>query len=210
MFQYRHNALSNRRIDPSPANIIDLYILTKEYETSYRTWALNNNGTATEPARPTSEELRLQFETLENYKSVSDALIYNSAKFKPLFGTAASPELRATFKVIKNPAVNLSDSEIRTQVLRYINLFFAEGNWDFGDTFYFTELATYIQQSLAPNISSIVIVPAGTGQIYGSLHEIGSESDEILISVATVDNIEIIPSITAAQLGFSGTATITN
>jgi hypothetical protein len=198
LFQYRHNAPGNRRIDPSPANIIDLYVLTKEYESSYRTWAINNIGS--EPASPTAEELKLQFSSLEDYKCVSDSLVYNSAKFKPLFGSKASSNLRATFKVIKNSGLSLSDSEIRSQVLRHINLFFAEGNWDFGDTFYFTELSTYIQQAMVPNISSIIIVPENAEQSYGSLQQISSQPDEILISVATVDNIEIISSITASQL----------
>lgn len=203
-FQYRHNALNSRRIDPSPSNLIDLYILTKNYETDYRVWASNtSNNLLEEPTRPTSEELRLQFSRLEDYKSVSDALIYNSAKFKPLFGPRASPELQATFKVVKNSGVNLSDSEIRTQVLKYINNFFTSGNWDFGDTFYFTELATYIQQSMAPNISSIIIVPNSTDQIFGSLQQIGSEANEILISVATIDNIEVISGITSTKLGAS-------
>ena len=206
-FQYRHNALNSRRIDPSPSNLIDLYILTKGYETDYRIWASNASANGQdEPQRPTSEELKLQFSTLEDYKSVSDALIFNSAKFKPLFGPKASPELQATFKVIKNAGINLSDSEIRTQVLKYINNFFTSGNWDFGDTFYFTELATYIQQSMAPNISSIIIVPNSTGQIYGSLQQIGSEANEILISVATIDNIEIISGITSTKLGANSNA----
>lgn len=206
-FQYRHNALNSRRIDPSPSNLIDLYILTKNYETDYRVWATNtSNNLIDEPVRPTSEELRLQFSKLEDYKSVSDALIYNSAKFKPLFGSRASPELQATFKVVKNTGINLSDSEIRTQVLKYINNFFTSGNWDFGDTFYFTELATYIQQSMAPNISSIIIVPNSTDQIFGSLQQIGSEANEILISVATIDNIEVISGITSTKLGANSNA----
>ena len=205
-FQYRHNAPGSRRIDPSPNNLIDMYILTKEYETSYRTWVLDTTGTLAEPTRPDSESLRLSFNDLENYKSISDAIIYNSAKFKPLFGNKAAPELQATFKVIKNPSVNLSDSEIRSQVLASINNYFATNNWDFGETFYFTELATYVQQGLAPAISSMIIVPNSTNQIYGSLQQISSQPDEILISAATVQNIEIISSITAAQLNLQNLA----
>lgn len=199
-FQYKHNAPGSRRIDPSPSNLIDLYVLTKEYETEYRAWALDSTGTVQEPEKETGESLKLAFGDLENYKSVSDAIIYNAAVFKPLFGSKARPELQATFKIIKNSNINLTDSEIRSQVLAYINAFFAVGNWDFGETFYFTELATYIQQGLAPNISSIIIVPNSTSQTYGSLQQINSEPNEILISCATVENIEIISAITAAQL----------
>ena len=199
-FQYKHNSPGNRRIDPSPANLIDLYVLTKAYETSYRAWALDTTGTIAKPDQPTSEDLRLAFNDLENYKTVSDAIIYNSGNFKPLFGNKAKPELQATFKVIKNSNVVASDSEIRSQIISYINTFFATSNWDFGETFYFTELATYIQQAMAPNVSSIVIVPNSASQIYGSLQQISTNPDEILISCATVNNIEVISSITAAQL----------
>jgi hypothetical protein len=177
-----------------------MYILTKDYESEYRAWALDTTGTITEPDQPTSETLRLDFGDLDNYKSVSDAIVYNSAKFKPLFGNKAVPELQATFKVIKNSNINLSDSEIRSQVLAYINSFFSTTNWDFGETFYFTELSTYIQQSMAPMVSSIIIVPNSSSQVYGSLQQISSQPDEILISCATVQNIEIISAITAAQL----------
>ena len=199
-FQYRHNAPGSRRIDPSPSNLIDMYILTKEYETSYRAWILDNTGTVSEPEMPTATQLKISFSDIEQFKSVSDSIIYNSAKFKPLFGNKAAPELQATFKVIKNQNINLSDTEIKSRVISFINVFFSSGNWDFGETFYFTELATFIQQSLAPNISSIIIVPNSVGQAYGSLQQIGSEPNEILISCATVDNIQIISSITASQL----------
>jgi len=205
-FQYRHNAPASRRLDPSPNNIIDMYILTKEYETLYRAWALDNTGQVIEPSRPDSETLRLNFNGLENFKSVSDAIIYNSAKFKPLFGNKARPELQATFKVIKNANLNLSDSEIRSQVLASINNYFASNNWDFGETFYFTELATFVQQGLAPAINSIIIVPNSESQTYGSLQQISSQPDEILISVATAQNIEVISSITAAQLNLENQA----
>ena len=199
-FQYRHNAPGNRRIDPSPSNLIDMYILTKEYETSYRSWILDNTGTVTEPEEPTATQLKISFSDIEEFKSVSDSIIYNSAKFKPLFGIKAQSELRATFKVIKNQNINLSDTEIKSRVISFINVFFSSGNWDFGETFYFTELATFIQQSMAPNISSIVIVPNSSSQVYGSLQQITSAPNEILISCATVEDVQIISSITASQL----------
>lgn len=199
-FQYRHNAPGNRRIDPSPSNLMDMYILTKEYETGYRAWILDNTGTVSEPEMPTATQLKIAFSDVEKFKSVSDSIIYNSAKFKPLFGNKAAPELQATFKVIKNANINLSDTEIKSRVISYINLFFSSGNWDFGETFYFTELATFIQQSMAPNVSSIIIVPNNSSQVYGSLQQIGSEPNEILVSCATVENVQIISSITAAQL----------
>ena len=204
-FQYKHNAPSTSRIDPSPNNLIDMYILTTAYENDYRAWILDTTGTVSEPQKPNAEELRVSFSNLEKYKSVSDAIIYSNATFKPLFGSKAPTELQATFKVVKNSNVVLSDTEISTRVLTYINAFFDTRNWDFGDTFYFTELATYVQQQLAPHVASIIIVPNSINQSYGSLQQITSAPNEILISAATVENIEVISAITAAQLNLQTT-----
>lgn len=201
-FQYRHNSPNYRRIDPSPNNIIDLYILTKSYETDYRAWLLDTTGTVSEPDKPTSEDLRISYgsgdNSLEKFKSVSDALIYNPSKFKPLFGAYAESNLQAMFKVVKNPSINISDSEIKSQVLAYINSYFDTANWDFGETFYFSELAAYLHSALSPSLSSIVIVP--NTDSYGNLQQISAAPDEILISCATVDNIQVISTISAAQL----------
>jgi hypothetical protein len=208
-FQYRHNSPNYRRIDPSPNNIIDLYILTKSYETDFRTWILDTTGKITQPTLPTGEDLRLEYgsgtNSLENFKSVSDALVYNPAKFKQLFGKKAHQSLQGTFKVVKNPAANISDSEIKAQVLAYINSYFDTANWDFGDTFYFSELAAYLHSALSPNLSSVIIVPSAATSVYGSLQQITAQPDEILISCATVDNIEVIDAITASQLNLQNT-----
>lgn len=205
-FQYKHNSPGNRRIDPSPNNIIDLYVLTKSYDETYRAWALDSTNTLTEPDLPTSQQLSNELNTLEDYKAVSDSLIYSPARFKLLFGNKASPELRAIFKIVKNSNITISDTEIRSQTVALINTFFSSENWEFGETFYFTELATYIQQGLAPNVSSIIIVPSSANQVYGSLQQITAQPDEILLSCATVENVEVITSITAAQLNLQNTA----
>ena len=142
IFQYRHNAPNNRRIDPSPNNIIDLFILTRQYEEDYSNWVSDVTGTVDEPAAPTSEELRIEFNDLNNSKMVSDTLIFISDAIKPLFGAEATTELQATFKVVKNPNLNISDSQVKSDLIAAINDYFNINNWDFGETFYFTELST--------------------------------------------------------------------
>jgi len=82
--------------------------------------------------------------------------------------------------------------------------FFALENWNFGETFYWSELSAYIMQSLAPDLHSIVLVPNSATDSFGSLFEVKSENDEIFISGATVDNVEIITAITAERLKASG------
>ena len=86
-----------------------------------------------------------------------------------------------------------------------INEFFALDNWDFGDSFYFTELAAYVHQQLAPDLLTLLIVPNQSGQSFGSLFQIDSAADEIFISGATVDDVSIISAVGANQLVASGT-----
>ena len=199
-FQYKHNSPSRNRIDPTPVNIIDLYLLTADYATTYINWLRDTTGTLTEPVAPTSSSLEIAYNTLNNYKAVSDSIIYNPAKFKPLFGAKADPSLQARFQVVINPAVSITPNEVKTQVINAINAYFDVSNWDFGDTFYFSELAAYLHSTLAPNIASVLIVPANDNLVFGNYFQINAEPWEIITSAATVDNIDIISAVTAAQL----------
>jgi hypothetical protein len=202
-FQYRHNSPNQRRIDPSPNNIMDLYILTKSYATDYTAWIQDTSNRLVEPIPPSSEELKSEFSSLENYKAISDTIIYNSAKFKPLFGSKAESNLRAKFKVVKNPNVIISDSDVKTSVIAAINNYFDINNWDFGETFYFSELSAYLHNTLTPNIASVIIVPGNTAISFGNMYQVNAQADEIIVSAATVDDVEIINSITAAQINQS-------
>jgi len=203
-FQYRHNSPNNRRIDPSPNNIIDLYILTQQYATDYLAWVQDTSGLISQPTAPTSEELDTNYSGLDNYKAISDTIIYNPAAFKPIFGAKADPTLQANFLVIKNPNVVVSDNEVQSQVIAAINTYFDIANWDFGETFYFSELAAYLHQQLVPNVASITIVPANQSSVFGSLMQVNCNINEIITSAATVQNVQIITAITAAQLNQTG------
>ena len=96
--------------------------------------------------------------------------------------------------------MSLTPNEVKTQVINAINTFFDISNWDFGDTFYFSELAAYLHATLVPNIASILIVPADKTLVFGNYFQINAEPWEIITSAATVDNIDIISAVTAAQL----------
>lgn len=207
-FQYRHNTPNYRRIDPSPNNIIDLYVLTKQYAADYVAWIQDTSGKVAEPSPLTGEELGVSYASLENYKSVSDSIIYNPAKFKPIFGDKAPISLQAKFKVVKNPNVVVGDNEIKSSVISAINTYFDINNWDFGETFYFSELAAYLHTQLQPNISSILIVPSSESSAFGSLLQINAAFNEIIISAATVNDVLIIPAITAAQLNQTGSVIV--
>jgi len=202
-FHYIHSADSNNRIDPSSTNIIDCYMLTRTYDTNYRNWL--DDELTDKPLPPSSDDLYKSYgQKLNNLKSISDEIIYHPVKYKVLFGNKADPDLRAVFKVVKNPDLVVNDNDVRTRVISAINQYFALENWEFGETFYFSELATYIMNSLSPDIVSVVIVPNQDYLYFGSLYEIKSESDEIFVSGATVDNVTIIDTITAAKLKSAG------
>jgi hypothetical protein len=201
-FQYKHHAGQDTRIDPSVSNIVDVYLLERTYDNLFRIW-LQDGGT--KPTTSTSDQLRINYSgTLNPLKSLSDQIIYHPVKYKILFGSNADEQLQATFKVVKNPKTNVSDAVIKTRVIAAINEFFALDNWDFGDSFYFTELAAYIHNELAPDLLTAVIVPNQSGQSFGSLFQIDSAADEIFISGATVDDVSIITALGANQLAASG------
>jgi len=202
-FQYKHHAGQETRIDPSVSNIVDVYLLERTYDNLYRIW-LQDGGM--KPTESTADQLRINYSgALNPLKSLSDQIIYHPVKYKLLFGTGAEEQLQATFKVVKNTKTNVSDAVIKTRVIAAINEYFALDNWDFGDTFYFTELAAYIHNQLAPDLLTAVIVPNQSGQGFGSLFQLDSAADEIFISGATVDDVSIITALGANQLAASGT-----
>jgi hypothetical protein len=202
-FHYIHNADSNIRIDPSASNIMDIYILTKSYDNEFRRWLKGNRDV--EPLPPSTTDLKLTYDSkLNKIKSISDELIYHSVRYKILFGDKASPNFRAKFKVVKNKEQVITDNDVKTRIIRAINEFFNIENWDFGDTFYFTELATYVMNELSPFITTFLIVPENADQVYGSLQQILSLPNEVFVSGATVADIDIIDTITATKIKASG------
>jgi hypothetical protein len=199
-FQYRHNAPLSRRIDPGTTNIIDIYLVTSAYYTAYQNYVKDSTGTVVQPAQPTIDELTASYSTLNQYKMISDNIILNSATFKPLFGTKAATELRATIKCVKNPNSTVSVSEIKSQVVNAMNQYCTIENWDFGDTFFFSELSAYLHDQLGTIISTVVLVPTDPLKSFGDLYEIRSQANEIFVNAATVNDVEVIDALTSSQL----------
>ena len=199
-YQYRHNAPLTTRIDPGTTNIIDLYVVTLAYYTAYQNWIQDTTGTVIEPTIPSIDELSTAYQGLQDYKMLSDNIILNSVVFKPLFGAKAAPDLRATIKVIRASNSTASVSEIKSAVVASMNTYFSIDKWNFGDTFYFSELAAYLHRELGTIISSVVLVPLNTQKYFGDLYEIRSEPNEIFVNGATINNIEVIEALTSTNL----------
>jgi hypothetical protein len=199
-FQYRHNSPLTNRIDPGTTNIIDLYVVTQAYYTAYQNWIKDTTGTVSEPDVPTIDELSTAYQGLQDYKMISDNIVLNSVNFKPLFGAKAAQQLRATIKVIKAQGSTASTSEIKSSVVAAMNSYFSIDKWNFGDTFYFSELAGYLHKTLGTIISSVVLVPLNTQKSFGDLYEIRSEPNEIFVNAADITNIEVIEALTSTNL----------
>jgi hypothetical protein len=199
-FQYRHNSPLTNRIDPGTTNIIDLYVVTQSYYTAYQNWITDTTGTVVEPDIPTIDELSTEYQGLNEYKMLSDNIILNSVVFKPLFGPKAAKQLQATIKVIRAQNSTASTSEIQSSVLAAMNDYFSIDKWNFGDTFYFSELAAYLHRYLGTIISSVVLVPLDTQKYFGDMYEVRAEPSEIFVNGATIDNIIVIDALTSTNL----------
>jgi hypothetical protein len=199
-FQYRHNSPLTSRLDPGTTNIIDIYVVTLGYYTAYQNWLKDVTNTVTQPQPPTIDQLTTEYAGLQEFKMISDNMILNSVEFKPVFGQKAAEELRATVKVIKSAQSTASISEIKNLVVANMDAYFSLDKWDFGDTFYFSELAAYIHAQIGDVVSSVVLVPLNPQKFFGDLYEIRSAPNQIFVNGATVNDIEVITALTSTNI----------
>jgi hypothetical protein len=189
-FLWTHYAPNTNAVDPSPTNLMDMYILTKGYYNNHVKY-LNDMLTAA-PAPETTTELKNAYGSLLTNRMTSDTVIMHAANFKLLFGDKAAPELRGNFVVIKNPSSTLTDEQLKYEVLNVINGYFIIDDWDFGNTLYIQKLNAAIHAALPNDIDSVVMVPTFSNNYFGDLLIIESGIDEIIQSAATINNIQIV------------------
>lgn len=199
VYQWKHFVPSDHRIDPAITNIIDVFVLTRYYTEQMLIWRAAGADPLKKPKPPTEQQLQLSFSQLEAFKMFTDEVIWRPAKFKLLFGQTAEPAYRAKFRVIKLPGTTMSDGEIKSQIIQNIQEYFDVNNWEFGETFYFTALASYIHRQLATAVSSVVIVPEDE-RSFGNLFSVESQPDEIFFPTAQVSDVEIISAFTNTNL----------
>ena len=193
-FEWEHIASDNQVVDPSFTNVIDVFALTTAYDTEYKNWLLGTIPNM--PSPPTSYELGQLFASIGEKKAMSDTIVYKPVRYKCLFGSKAEDSLKARFRVIKLSGSNITDSDLKNKTVEAIKEFFDSSNWDFGETFYFTELAAYVHKKLAGVLSSFVIVPQGAGSVFGDMFEYTPNSDQLIIPDVSVNDIDIIQNIT--------------
>ena len=198
-FEWVHVPAENEIVDPSFTNLIDVFVLTRAYDTEFREWLVDSENKS-QPLAPTVSELNKQFLQINNKKAMSDKIIYRPVKYKPLFGIKAEDMVQAKFRVVKLLGTTQTDSEIKTKIVSAIGEFFDLNNWDFGETFYFTELSAFVHKKMSGIISSFVIVPLNASSVFGDLFEVSSESDELFIPDISVGDIDIIDSNTSQNI----------
>lgn len=190
-FLWKHTPTKSLIIDPATTNLIDMYLLTTEYYNKVQNW-LSSKTRGDFPIYPNCETLRQQFKSLNDSKATSDSLIFHPIKYKLLFGEQADVDMRCSFRVIKGDS-SASDNDIKQQVISLIDSYFQTMN--IGTSFYFTNLSVYVKEEMNGLINSIVPVPTAPDSVFGNLFEIQCEKDEILLSCATVSDVQIISSI---------------
>ena len=197
-FAWFHQSTQLNLIDPAASNIIDIYIITKGYYTSLNRWL--ENRTDVQPDEPTPLDLRSSYSSMLDNKMLSDTVILHPGRFKILFGSRAIPQLQATFKVIRPESSSMTDNQVKARMVDIIRAFFDIETWEFGETFFFTELAASIHADLGPEIDSVVLVPQYSQNQFGDMFQVFSKEDELFISDVSTTDIEIVQSYTSSNI----------
>ena len=195
-FLWKHYPTEDYIIDPCSSNIIDMYVLTNTYYNEVQEWVANGK-VGTFPKAPSAYELKSLFVELENNKMISDTMVWHPVNYKLIFGQTADTDTHCIFKVIKTDDL-LSDNEVKKSVIQLIDNYFK--TMEAGETFYFTQLSTYIELNLSDMIKTCVIVPTDTSNKFGNLFQIKCSDNEILLSSATLDDVQIISTITKENI----------
>lgn len=197
-FLWLHNTPRLNLVDPAASNIIDIFIITVGYYNALRAWL--SNRTSIKPTPPTPLELRTSYADLLDSRMISDTVVLHPGKFKILFGSRAIPQLRCKFKVIRPRFSSLTDNQVKVRIVSAIRAFFDLDSWEFGETWYFTEMAAAIHADLGPEIDSIVLVPTYSQNQFGDMFQIMSREDELFIPDINTSDIEIIESMTPVNI----------
>jgi hypothetical protein len=197
-FMWEHFAPFTNIIDPSVTNIHDAFVVTQGYYDSVISYLRGLSTVA--PTAPTPLELRSSYAYLLKNKMLSDTVALHPGKLRLLFGTLAEPQLRAKFKVVRASGAVLTNERVKEELLIVINTYFDIGNWDFGETFYATELIALMHQRLPTEIASVVLVPLYSTNSFGDMFTVECGFDEILQSAAQLTDIEVVDALTPTTI----------
>jgi hypothetical protein len=202
-FAWFHQAQNFHLIDPAMTNIIDMYIITVGYYNALLQWL--DGQIDVQPTPPTSLDLRTSYASLLQAAMISDTVVLHSGNFTLLFGANADPTLQATFAVVRPTTnVTLTDNQVQSEIVSIIQDFFNPQVWEFGQTFFFTELAAVIQAKLAAEIDTIVIIPSYAANQFGDLFEITPGENQLFLPDISTSQINIVTALTPQVLRQAG------
>ena len=192
-FLWQHRTPRYHMIDPSTTNLIDTYLVTRGYYKNFKLWL--NNKIDKQPQEPKPFELRSDFGYLLDNAMISDTVILHPGRIKIIIGDKSEPNLRAVIKIVRSKNRELTNNQIKTRIVDEVNKFFDINFWEFGETFYFSELGTHIQSKLASYLDSIVLVPRADNHVFGDLYQVFCREDEIIQPNISVNDIEVVESL---------------
>lgn len=192
-FLWQHRTPRFNLIDPSATNIIDTFIITRGYYKNLRLWL--NNKVTEQPTQPSPFQLRTDFGYLLDNKMISDTVVLHPGRIKVIIGSKSRDELRATIKVIRSANRSLTNNQLKTRIVDLVNQFFDINTWEFGETFYFTELSAFIHSNLASHLDSVVLVPLADNHVFGDLYQVHAKEDEIIQPNISVSDVEVVESL---------------
>lgn len=201
-FAWFHHSPQYYLVDPSPTNIIDTFIITKGYYALLKQWL--EDPLATQPIAPTPLDLRTSYNYLLDNKMISDTVILQPGSFKLLFGSKAIASLQADFLVIRSSDRTLTDNQIKTTIVTAVRNFFDVTLWEFGESFYFSELSAAIHKALPTEINSVILVPTYAQDQFGDLYQVIGRENEVFYPDITVDDIQIVASYTPTNMRLNG------
>lgn len=192
-FAWFHRTPRYHLIDPSPSNLIDTYVIQRGFYIMNRMWLAGK--TSIRPVPPSSQQLRSDYGRLLDSKMISDTIIMHPGKIKVVIGSKSSRELQARIKIVRPASKTMTNNQVKAAIVDLVNEYFEIDKWEFGETFYFSELASYIHANLSNEIDAVALVPVLNTQKYGDLQQIFAKEDEIIQPSISVDDIEIVESL---------------
>jgi hypothetical protein len=195
-FMWMHQTASFHLVDPSPTNINDAFVIQKGYYNNLQMWL---QGIGPMPLPPTPQQLRNDYKELLVNAMISDTVVFHPGKVKLIVGSKAIPQLQAKFLVVKNPRTTLTDSQIKLKVRDVVRNFFNIQYWEFGETFYFTELVAVIHKEMAADINSVVLVPLYPNHFFGDMFQVNMSEDEIIQVDVDIEDVEITTALNSVN-----------
>lgn len=197
-FLWQHFTDQFEIINPARTNIIDLYVVTKQYYADFVRWLQHTN--ATKPMLPTVSQLATAYSKYMQKAMMSDEIVLRPGKFKVLFGPRAAPTLRATIQLVLAPGLQASKDAVKQDVVNLVRQYFDIANVEFGDTLYFSNLSAYLQNNSKYTLGSILLVPLYPGYQFGDLYELTAAPDEIFVADISVSDVQIVDQLTSTNL----------